>query len=496
MTPHNCIIAVDIGTTSAKAILYQIGNRIIAQDSRNYPSFYPQPEIAEQDPDQVLKAVVAVIREVVLKGGINSKLIEALVFTGIWQSLLPVDDNGCPLAKALLWADSRSLGQCERLKIEVNSEELKARTGCSIHPMYYPSRLAWFKEHAAEIYQKTYKFISIKEYVLYHLFGQFKVDKSIASGTGMFHMAAANWDEELLHYLGLSPQKLAPVVETTAMFDKGLKPQFASQMGLIAGTPGVIGAADGALAHLGAVGLSSKRMSLTVGTGAALRLRVDHPQILPGTEAWCYYMTENQWLLGGVVQDAGNVLSWYGDNFMDEGRTPATIYDTLNRYARQIQPGAEGLIFLPFLSGERCPNNRPDARGALYGFKFGHTRRHFARALMEGLSYRLFSVYKMLASQTEPDLVVTGGLLKSPVWLKIMADFFGKRFWIPKMPESAAWGAILVALRSLGILKELEQVNALVEVESAQEPDPEAHRQYQHVYESYHSLYTKLFGDL
>jgi gluconokinase len=493
MANSEFLVGTDIGTTSVKAALYRIGGDIEDYEFEDYPTYYPKPGFVEQDADEVLGAVIRVLRALVKKTGVDPSSVSGMVFGGVWQSLIPVDRSGNPLARAMLWADSRSIKQNERLQHELPGDWVKERTGCTIHPMYFLTRLLWYKEEVPEVFKQTYKFISIKEYVLHHLFGEFAVDKSIASGTGIFEMRATDWDTELLHAIGVSPEKFSGVMETTAVLKRGLRKEFASQTGLLKGTPGIIGAADGALSHLGSVGLADDRMSMTVGTGSALRRRLGQPQVLPGSEAWCYYMSENNWLLGGIVHDAGNVMKWFADNFLTDNQTKDKDYDRINKYADEIEPGAEGLVFLPFLSGERCPFYRPDARGAVCGLTFAHGKKHIIRALMEGISYRLYSVYQMLAGESEPELVVTGGLLKSSTWLRITADFFGKKLWIPRIEEASAWGGIIVGLRALGVIDKVEKINDWIEVKGKQDPDLESHEKYQAIKDRYNDFYEKLF---
>jgi gluconokinase len=434
-----------------------------------------------------------VLGRVVGQSGIEPEKVAGISFSGIWQSMLPVDQHGDPLGRALLWADQRSLDQSLRLSAELNPVDIKSRTGCTIHPMYFLPRLLWFKEEAPEILRHTRAFISIKDYVLSRLFGELLTDKSMASGTGLWRMASMDWDEDLLAHIGLTKNILPRLVEPTTLLQNGLKAEFAGRMGLLAGTPGVIGAADGALAHLGGAGLVDDRMSLTVGTGSALRLRKPEPFVRPDTQAWCYYLAENNWLSGGVIQDAGNVLDWYAKNFMTSPAESTDVFARLNRYAAEIEPGAGGLIFLPFLSGERCPNNRPDVRGAVYGLNFSHTKKHLARAVMEGIAYRIASVYQMLAGGSDPDLVVTGGLLKSPVWLKIISDYLGKKLWFPNEKETTAWGAILIGLKALGVVETMTALNRYVGIEACQMPDADANREYQRVDRAYRELYQKIF---
>jgi len=411
---NNYLIALDIGTTSTKGILYKIGQNIVAASSQSYPSFYPSPGIAEQDQDEVLDAVLSVVQSLMQDSGIRPSSVSALVFGGILHSIFPVDKQGRALCRPLLWADTRSSTQSERLRKELSVEDVRSRTGCTVHPLYFLPRLAWFREEAPDIVKRTYKFLSIKEYILHHLYGRFVVDKSTASGTGIWNIFTMDWDAELLRIAGITPDRLSQVVKTTYIL-KGLKQHYASRMGLLTGTPGIIGASDGPSAHLGSVGLNEDRMSLTIGTSAALRKNVPHPLVIPNTESWCYYATENNWVLGGVVHDAG-------------------------------------------------------------------------------IAYRIYSVYRMLTSGKETELVVTGGILKSPVWLQITADFLGKRLLKPKVKQAAAWGAALIALRALGAIKETAHINEHIETAGSIDFNEHNHQLYKKIRFSYDTYYKKLFS--
>lgn len=487
------LISVDIGTTNVKAVLYRQERGIDGLETESCATSYPRPGYVEQDPEEVLAAVARAIRRLVESTRVPSREIDAIVFDGVWQSLVPVDGDGRALGRALIWADTRAIQQNERLKERLDSEEVKRRTGCSLHPMYVLSRLEWMREEAPDVYRRADRFISIKEYVIQRLFAVRKVDRSIASGTGVWNMSTMDWDANLLSEVGLTPNHFSECVEPTHVLP-GLTRESASRLGLREGTPGVIGAADGAQSHLGSIGLAETRMSLTVGTGAALRRRMSSPGILPGTEAWCYYLAEGNWLLGGVLHDAGNALRWFADTLMPPVGEDDDVFSQMNRLSAETPLGAEGLCFIPLLGGERCPHYRPQAKGALYGLTFSHTRAHLVRALMEGLAYNLYSVYRMLVPDSEPDLVVTGGILKSPIWLQIVADFFGKTLWLPRIPEAAAWGGVLLGLRALGAIGSLEEATSLVAFSGQQDPDQACHARYRDLLGTYERLYADLYG--
>jgi gluconokinase len=488
-----CLLSIDIGTTHTKAMLYSYNKGILGLEMEGYPTFYPQPGFVEQNPDDVFSAVIKTTRCLMERTKLPPSSISTLVFSAILQSLLPVDHLGVAFAPALTWADNRSIPQNELLKTQLDIDEVKQRTGCTLHPMYLLSRLAWFQENMPEIFKQGSRFISIKEYVVERLFGAKKIDYSIASGSGIWNMHTRDWDDVLLRELHLTPNLLSETIECTAFLPGGLKKEYADLMGLKPGTPGIIGAFDGGLSHLGSVGLANDKLSLTVGTGAALRRRISSPYVIPESEAWCYYLAEDNWLLGGVMHDAGNTLRWFADNIISSGNPDEDVFAVINQLAAESSPGAKGLLFLPLLGGERCPHDNPQARGVISGLTFVHGRRHFTRALMEGLAYQLFAIYRILTRDFEPEIVVTGGILKSPTWLRIVADLFGKNLWLPQVHEASAWGGVMLGLKSLGVVSSLDELTAFTKLEGKLEPDLANSTVYKRVITQYDLLHSTLY---
>ena len=481
------IIALDIGTTSTKGMLYRIQNGVVAVTSQGYPQYYPNQGFVEQDPDEILHKAGKVVKSLVTENKVNPSSVASVVYGSFLHSMLPIDRNGDPLTRALIWADSRSIAQSERLRNELDVEEVKRRTGCTIHPLYFLPRLVWFRENREEVLRRTHRFVSVKEYIIRRLHGETVVDRSVASGTGIWNVATLDWDRELLDHVGFHPDYFSPPVEPTYIL-KGMKSQFASRLGLLEGTPGIIGASDGPLAHLGSTGLMPGIMSLTVGTSGALRKSSASPHVIPLQEAWCYYLAENNWVLGAVCHDTGIVMNWFLHNFL-KGKD----FDDMSSLACEVKAGADGLLFFPFLSGERSPHYNPSARGALLGMSFMHDMRHFVRALMEGISYRLYTNYRMLDTGEDMELALTGGIRNSPLWMQITADFFGKNLKIPKVRECAAWGAVMLGLRSLGILEDLHEVARLVEYGLCVDYNHKNHSLYKKVCARYEDAYRKIF---
>ena len=477
-------------------MLCTVEGAILAQGSASYPCHYPEPGWVEQDADEVLTAVVRVIGSLVRQAGVAGSCVEAIVFGGIWQSFLPLDAEDRPLCRALIWADQRSAKENAQLRAQLDNEEVRARTGCALHPMYFLSRILWFKHQAPDLYARTVRFVSIKEYVLSRLYGTRVVDRSIASGTGVWNIARRDWDYELLASVGADEARFSECVEPTSMV-RGLQSSYAAAMGLSQDVPAVVGAADGALAHLGAVGLVEGRMSFSAGTSIALRLMCAQPRTVRGSEAWCYYLADGHWLRGGVAHGGGNALNWFATNILGaRSGDDEKAFDRMNELARGAAPGASGLRFFPTFGGERCPNYRPDARGSIIGLSLNHSRADLTRALYEGLAFSIRAIYRMLAADLRPDLVVTGGILKSPVWLGIVADCLGKPLWRPAVDESAVWGGVVLGLKAIGVYPDLATASSsLVGTAGAVEPTRAQQAAYDNIMGEYETLYARLYAD-
>lgn len=494
------IIALDIGTTSTKGILCNVHDfkrmhttgqpvvEIAGSDSSSYPSFFPKPGYAEQDPDHILEAVVTVVSS--LTKNIPPKDVRAVVFSGILHSMLPVDTNCRPLTRVLLWNDMRAKKQSDILFSRVDDNDVHRRTGCTIHPMYYPARLLWFKQEAGDILKKTHKFISIKEYVLHNFFGKFVTDRSTASGTGIWNLTTQDWDQDLLAELGFDWRLFSEVLEPTTEVG-GLRREFAMKMGLNTGTPWIIGATDGPLAHLGSVGIDKNAMSLTVGTSAALRKIETKPTVHIETGLWCYYLTDGFWITGGVIQDAGNVFNWLSEVIFE--KDVRTVFDLVEKSAETVPPGADGLFYFPYMSGERSPHYNPDARAAVIGMTFSHKREHILRSLMEGVCYRISTLYNVLSEGKDYRLVLTGGIVDSPAWMQITADFLGRNLWKPGRRYAVAWGALLLALKALGAIDFPADIQWFVQTGDRIDYDPGTHSRYKEIRTLYEQYYRRLF---
>nr|WP_239549124.1 gluconokinase [Scopulibacillus daqui] len=473
------MIGVDIGTTSTKAVLFAKDGKIAAQHAVGYPLYSPTPSVAEQDPDDIYQAVIESIKQIMLKSAIDPINLALVSFSSAMHSVIAVDKNSRPLTKSITWADNRSFSYAEKLKNEFNGHDIYLRTGTPIHPMSPLSKLFWLRNEHRETFKKTYKFIGIKEYVFFKLFGQYIVDYSIASAMGMFNLKALDWDQEALDIAGLSPDQLSKLVPTTHVM-KHLDPKAAHAMGIRTDTPFVVGASDGVLSNLGLDAIKPGVVAVTIGTSGAVRAISGRPVTDPKGRTFCYALTENHWIVGGPVNNGGLTFRWVRDQLGDaeiekakqQGLDP---YDILTKRAAKIAPGSDGLLFHPYMAGERAPLWNADARGSFFGLALHHTRDHLIRAVLEGV---IFNIYGVLLALQEligmPESVqAAGGFARSELWRQIMADIFGQNVTIPESFESSCLGAAVLGLYAIGEIDSLDVVSDMIGITHKHQPIPE-----------------------
>ncbi|WP_379128637.1 gluconokinase [Paenibacillus sp. sgz500958] len=472
----NYMIGVDIGTTSTKAVLFEENGTITAQADEGYPLHKPSPDAAEQDPGQILQAVIHTISKVILDGGIQPQQILFVSFSSAMHSVIAVDQDGTPLTHCITWADNRSAECAQVLKNELNGHELYLRTGTPIHPMSPITKLMWLRKDHPEMFHKAAKFISIKEYVFAKLFGEYVVDHSIASATGMFNLEKLDWDAEALEIAGISAERLSRPVPTTHIM-QGLLPEWAEKLGLQAGTPFIVGASDGVLSNLGVGAIKPGVVAATIGTSGAIRTVVDRPMTDPKGRIFCYALTEKLWVIGGPVNNGGILFRWVRDEFAaSEVETAKRLgidpYEVLTRIAEQVNPGSEGLLFHPYLMGERAPLWNPDARGSFFGLALNHRKEHMIRAVLEGVIFNMYTVLLAMEEQMgrPTQILATGGFARSFLWRQMMADIFDQQVVVPESFESSCLGAVVLGLYATGKSDSLDIVFDMIGSTHQHEP--------------------------
>ncbi|MFD0696474.1 gluconokinase [Paenibacillus sp. GCM10027628] len=462
------MIGVDIGTTSTKAVMFEENGKVVTKADEGYPLFTPSSSVAEQDPDQIFRAVIHTLKRVMVQSGARPEQVLFVSFSSAMHSVIVVDAEGKPLTRCITWGDNRSAAWAERLKREMNGHDIYLRTGTPIHPMSPLPKLMWLRHDNAYLFQKASKFISIKEYVFAKLFGEYVIDHSIASATGMLNLEKLDWDEEALEIAGVSRNQLSRLVPTTFAL-KGMHTVFAEEMGFDPSTPFIVGASDGVLSNLGVNAIEPGVVAATIGTSGAIRTVVDKPVTDPKGRIFCYALTEKHWVIGGAVNNGGMLLRWARDEFAaSEVETAKRLgidpYDLLMQIVEKVSPGSDGLIFHPYLTGERAPLWNSNARGSFFGLNMHHRKEHMIRSVLEGVIFNLYTVLlAMEESIGRPKKIhATGGFARAPLWRQMMSDIFDQEVVIPESFESSCLGAVVLGLNAIGKADTLEIVANMV----------------------------------
>ncbi|MFB7139215.1 gluconokinase [Gottfriedia sp. NPDC056225] len=496
----NYMLGLDIGTTSTKAVLFSETGEVIQQENIGYPLYTPDISTAEQDPEEIFSAVVQGITRIVKQQ--PQKEILFISFSSAMHSLIAMDENDQPLTACITWADNRSESWTRKINEELNGLEVYKRTGTPIHPMSPLSKITWIVNDRPEIANKAKKYIGIKEYIFKKFFDQYVVDHSLASAMGMMNLKTLDWDDEALQIAGITPDQLSRLVPTTEIFTN-CNPNLAKQMGIDPQTPFVIGASDGVLSNLGVNAIRKGEIAVTIGTSGAIRTIIDRPQTDEKGRIFCYALTEKHWVIGGPVNNGGMVLRWIRDEFAaSEVETAKRLgidpYEVLTKIAEGVRPGADGLLFHPYLAGERAPLWNPDVRGSFFGLTMAHKKEHMIRAALEGVIYNLYTVFLALIECMDgpvSKIQATGGFARSNEWRQMMSDIFDLEVLVPESYESSCLGACILGLYATGKIESFEIVSEMVGNTHRHTPNEDAVKEYRELLPIFISLSRVLEKD-
>ncbi len=413
------------------------------------------------------------------------KKIAFISFSSAMHSVIAMDDNDEPLTRAITWADNRSEEWARKIKSEYNAHGIYERTGTPIHPMSPLCKIAWIVNEHPEIAARTKKYIGIKEYIFLRLFGIYVVDHSLASCMGLMKLNTLDWDAEALAVAGITRERLSELVPTTKIFN-GCQPNWAARIGIEPDTPFVIGASDGVLSNLGVNAIRKGEIAVTIGTSGAIRTIIDSPKTDEKGRIFCYCLTESHWVIGGPVNNGGMVLRWIKDEFASSEietakRLGLDPYEVLTKIAERVRPGSDGLLFHPYLAGERAPLWNSDVRGSFFGLSMAHNKEHMIRAALEGVIYNLYTVYLALVECMDGPVTriqATGGFSKSRLWRQMMADIFESEVAVPESYESSCLGACILGLYATGKIHSFEAVTGMVGSSHIHAPDEKAAEEY------------------
>ncbi len=482
------VIGIDIGTGSAKAIAMNSAGIVIYSAHVSYPTLHPQAGYQEQAPEIIWQAFLKCILRITQHLETSP---EAVSLSSAMHSVIPVDRGGNALMNMIIWADNRSASIATKILQSSSAEMIYEQTGTPIHAMTPLCKIHWLKDHQGDLFRKTFKFISIKEYIWYKLFQRFEVDYSIASATGLMDTEKLTWNENALHLTSLRPDHLSTLVNPNHQATCN-DLVLCKQMGITTETPFYIGASDGCLANVGSFATEDGIMALTIGTSGAVRVTRKAPMHNFKAMTFNYRLNDTDYVCGGPTNNGGVILKWYVENFLGSKLDSANDYTQLFKTLANTNPGAEGLIFLPFVLGERAPIWNSDACGVFFGIRSFHNQAHFTRAVVEGISMALYHIAHSMISTglVIRQIHVSGGFVHSSQWLQILANIFGKKICLINIADASAIGAAYLAMKNLHIIHDFQQLKPAEITDIL--PQAEFTAGYQQQFEKYKNLYDSL----
>jgi gluconokinase len=491
----NCIITIEIGTNAVRVVAFDLQGNIMASMKGSYPTFHSQPDYSEQDPEQIFITMLYVLKNLLNEHIHPYKIkVGSICFSASMHSVLAIDKNGIPLGNAITWADNRAIKEAETLKASPVSKIIYTATGTPLHPMSPLCKIAWFKNNDKERFKRTSKFIQLKTYIIHQLTGEYLIDYSLASATGLLNIHTVSFEAEALNYAGINTNMLADVVPIFESAGK-LKKAYQNSLGLRGDTKLIVGSSDGCLATLGAGVWDGRKATITVEDSGAVR--VIGKKVLNDKQQrlFNYLLTEDYYVSGGPTNNGGIVFEWFAKQFGDF-KDPFGLEYTMNELiavAGKVAAGADGLIFLPYLLGERAPIWDANARGVYFGINIKHERQHFIRAIIEGILFEIYSIGKTLAEHCAFDgLSINGSFASIPLCAQIIADTFNMPVSISQHSSSVGIGAYLLSATEMGIYKNLEQAAKSIVLSEQYVPN----KNINGVYMKYYEIFEKLSGKL
>ncbi len=492
------LLGIDVGTTGCKVLLTDTAGRIGAEATRGYALQTPRPAWNEQDPHDWVDACAEAIREVLERAG-GAEGVAAVGLTGQMHGLVLLDGRGQVIRPAILWNDQRSSPQCAQITQRLGRARILELTGNPVLAGFTAPKIEWVRQHEPEALARTSCVLLPKDYVRYRLTGVLASDVSDASGTSLFDVRRRRWSEVILEALQV-PRSWLPDVAESSQVVAAISEEAAERTGLVSGTPVVAGAGDQAAQAVGAGVVDEPEVCVTLGTSGVVFAACNAYRAEPQgrLHAFCHAVPE-RWHLMGVMLSAGGSLRWLRDTLCESEvaeaqRRGCDPYNVMTARADRLPPGAEGLVFLPYLSGERTPHADAQARGAFVGLSLRHTRAHMIRSVLEGVAFGLRDSLELIRAQgLRPRAVrISGGGARSGLWRQILADVLGCELRTLRVTQGAAYGAALLAGVGAGVFADVRQACELwAQVESVTGPSAQQKR-YDALYKRFRALYPAL----
>ena len=477
----NYYIGIDIGTTSTKAVAFSGQGEILARETIGYSILHPQANYSEQNPDEILEAVINSIDKITrtLKND-NPVLIS---FSAAMHSIMAVDESGDALTNCIIWADNRAAEIAEQLKEAETGNTFYHRTGVPIHAMSPLCKLLWIRENDPALFARVHKFIGNKEYIFFRLFGKYMADTAMASASGLLNIQTLRWDEAVLDYAGIGEQQLSAVVSAShkEYLSAGSKYALDERLKKVTTAAFIIGGSDGALSNLGSGAVSKNAMVISMGTSSAVRMTTTDVYTDEQMRTFCYHLADHSYIIGGASNNGALVLQWLKENLLQTNET----HEQLFKLAETIDAGCNGLLFIPYILGERAPVWNSNARGIFFGLDVTHTKAHLVRSVMEGVIYNIYSIARILMEKRKvTEIYATGGFTQSPLWLQILCDMFNCNVLVSGAVESSALGSVKIGMNAMGIENKWTP-----KITQTYRPDSIKHATYLKQFEKFERIY-------
>ena len=487
------LLGIDIGTTSVKAGLFDIEGRCLSFGQRDYTLQTPAVDHVELDANTYWNETCMVVREILHSEGVVGQEILGICVSSQGETVIPVDIQGNPIYKAIVWLDNRAHSEAQQLNEQLGIQVYNHTGIPEINPTWTACKLAWLRNNEPDIFKSAHKFLLVQDFIIHHLTGQFITEGAIACTTLLFDIVEHQWWPQALDCIGLEPKRL-PTISKPGSVAGFLTQQAAEALGLATGIPVILGGMDQAVGAIGAGNIFPEMVSETTGGALVIQVTVSNPNIDPSGRVPVYiHSVPDQYLFAPVCDTGGLALQWFCNTFgaierQQASREGVDVYDLLTRLAEEAPPGSDGLLMLPHLSGAFSPEYNPLARGVYYGFTLFHKKSHFTRAVLEAVAYMLRRNLELIAKTgiRAEELRATGGGASSRLWRQIKADVCQLPVVTLRFGDTAPLGDAMLAAVAVGLFSSLsEAVDAMVSTGERLEPIPENVALYEEAYQRY-----------